>query len=87
MDNISKDIKEQIESTLVWKYDWLQWKTNDAKLYLTNYQRQQEFDKFFEPWIKWNKEILSLKEDEYTQLNVKYDLMAGVDVEKRAITK
>ena len=57
MDNISKEVKERIESTLVWNYDWLQWKTDDADLYHTNEKRQNAFDEFYKPWIEWNKEI------------------------------
>ena len=57
LENIPKDIRDRIESTICWKYDWLCWITDDKKLYSTNRARQHLFNKRFEPWIAWNTEI------------------------------
>ena len=63
MSNVSKKVKERIESTLVWEYDWLKWKTDDPMLYDTNRKQTHQFHIFFDPWIKWDKEIREEEED------------------------
>ena len=92
---LSEKIIERIDAELLCKDNWLEWNTEVTSLYAAFTDKEQVFLAKFAVWRDMNEELYPHVENEHgiedtikkLALNVKYDLLVGVDVENRTISE